>query len=86
MTTGDKSTSAIHALCLLLLRLRIIEINTKEGGKGGGALPLPARTQMAETTRTVMSGNPSMWPTMTSPGTTGPTFAGVQVHDEPDCV
>ena len=37
MTTGDKSTSAIHALCLLLLRLRIIEINTKEGGKGGGS-------------------------------------------------
>jgi len=37
MTTGGKSTSAIHALCLLLLRLRIIEIDMKEGRKEGGS-------------------------------------------------
>ncbi len=29
------------------------------------------------TTRTDRSGSPSMWPSITSPGTTGPTFSGV---------
>ena len=30
-TMGDKSMSAVHALCLLLLRLRIIDIDVREG-------------------------------------------------------
>ena len=33
---GDKSMSAVHALCLLLLRLRIIDIDVKDTKKEEG--------------------------------------------------
>ncbi len=33
---GDRSMSAVHALCLLLLRLRIIDIDVRETKKEEG--------------------------------------------------
>ena len=37
---GDKSMSAVHAICLLLLRLRIIDIDVKGVKKKGGTTTL----------------------------------------------
>ena len=37
---GDRSMSAVHALCLMLLRLRIIDINVRETKKEEGNLKL----------------------------------------------
>ena len=37
---GDKSMSAVHALCLLLLRLRIIDIDRRETKREEGNVKL----------------------------------------------
>ena len=37
---GDRSMSAVHALCLMLLRLRIIDIDVRETKKEEGNVKL----------------------------------------------